>query len=315
MDSRALIDARTPLSLEPPTMIAKVDERRARHIVGLLALLAVAIPDLFSCNPIALAQTRVAVTAPPHVVSHAERGDLQAVRAVESEARAGVVPGDGVRVIVRSYETASIGAEINARISYLPKREGDRFRQGDLIVEFDCSKIHAEHQGAVAAYKAHQAQYENQRQMQRYKAAGALAVDQARFEMEKAAADVRGLEARRSGCTVYAPFDGRVTEKAAQIHEIAQPNQPLIKIVNESKLELVLMVPSAWLGRVREGVSFTVKIDESGESHEARIVQSTGLIDPVSQSARLIAEIVDPTSNVLPGMSGTAVFASTEGSK
>ncbi len=75
------------------------------------------------------------------------------------------------------------------------------------------------------------------------------------------------------------------------------------------------MVPSAWLGRMTAGTSFLVKIDESGETHEARIVQSTGLIDPVSQSARLIAEIVNPAPSVLPGMSGTAVFARREVSK
>ena len=133
--------------------------------------------------------------------------------------------------------------------------------------------------------------------------------------MEKAAADVSGLEARRASCTILAPFDGRVTEKAAQVHEIAQPNQALIRIINESKLELVLMVPSSWLARVAEGSLFFVKLDETGETHEARIVQSTGLIDPVSQSARLIAEIVKSASTVLPGMSGTAVFPRREGSK
>lgn len=219
---------------------------------------------------------------------------------------------DKVRVVVRSFETAAIGAEINARITYLPTREGDRFRKGDVLIEFDCSKIVAERDAAVASFKSHRAAYENQRQMLRYKAAGSLAVDQARFEMEKTEADVRGLEAKRAGCKVLAPFDGRVSEKAAHIHEIAQPNQPLVKIVNESKLELVMMVPSASLARLGNDTRFDVVIDETGERHEARVVQSTGLIDPVSQSVRLIAEIARPTPTVLPGMSGTAFLSNGE---
>ena len=227
----------------------------------------------------------------------------------------GIASGDKVRVLVRSYETAAIGAEINARITRLPEREGDRFRKGDIIVEFDCRKIVAEHRAATSIYNAHKVSYENQRQMLRYNAAGTLAVDQARFEMEKSLADVDGLEVKRLSCTVHAPFDGRVTEKSAQVHEIAQPNQPLIRIINESKLELVLLVPSAWLSRVTEASTFPVKIDETGETHEARIVQSTGLIDPVSQSARYIAEMVKPATTVLPGMSGTAVFSLREGAR
>lgn len=216
---------------------------------------------------------------------------------------------DSVRVVVRSYQTAAISAEINARITHLPPREGDRFRKGDLLIAFDCAKIHAEHKAATAVVNAQRAAFETQQKLLQYKAAGSLAVDQARYELQKAEADVQGLDARRTGCTIYAPFDGRVAEKLAQVHEIAQPNQPLIKIIDESKLELVLMVPSGWLAAVTDGTVFSVKIDENRETHAARIVQSTGLIDPVSQSARLIAEIVGEAPSVLPGMSGTAIFA------
>ena len=220
-----------------------------------------------------------------------------------------------IRVVVRSYETAAIGSEVNARITRLPQREGDRFKKGDIIVEFDCRKIVAEHDAALAMLKAHQAAHENQRQMQRYKAAGSLAVNQAMHELDKAKADVRGLEAKRSGCQIPAPFDGRVTEKSAQMHEIAQPNQPIIKIINEGKLELVMMVPSNLLSKVAEGTRFRVKLDENGDSYEARIVQSTGLIDPVSQSARMIAELVKPAASVIPGMSGTASFVNSQDAK
>jgi membrane fusion protein, multidrug efflux system len=220
-----------------------------------------------------------------------------------------------IRVVVRSYETAAIGAEINARITRLPQREGDRFKQGDIIVEFDCRRVVAEHDGAAAMVKAHEATYDNQRQLLQYKAAGALAVDQAMHELEKARADVRGLAAKLSTCQILAPFDGRVTEKSAQVHEIAQPNQPLIKIINQEKLELVMMVPSNLMARVTAGTRFRVKLDENGELYEARIVQSTGLIDPVSQSARMIAELVNPHTNVTPGMSGTAIFSQGQDTK
>jgi membrane fusion protein, multidrug efflux system len=220
-----------------------------------------------------------------------------------------------IRVVVRSYETAALSAEINARITVLPKREGDRFKKGDVIIEFDCRKIIAEHDGASASLRGHQSVLENQQQLLRYKAAGSLAVNQAQHELEKAKAEVRGLEAKRSGCQITAPFDGRVTEKSAQVHEIAQPNQPILKIINEGKMELVMMVPSNLLSKVAGGTRFRVKLDENGDLHEARIVQSTGLIDPVSQSARMIAELIDAPSNVIPGMSGTAMFANHQDTK
>jgi membrane fusion protein, multidrug efflux system len=255
------------------------------------------------------AETHLALTADAGAEAELSNSRRQLQLREASAGRSGLVAHDKVRVLVRSYETVSISAEINARIIRLPEREGDRFRKGQILVEFDCRKIISELNAATALFKAHQAIYDNQRQMLHYKAAGTHAVDQARFEMEKAMADVEGHEIRRSSCAVHAPFDGRVTDKAAHVHEIAQSNQPLIKIINESKIELVLMVPSAWLPRVTDAATFTVKIDETGETHEARVVQSTGLIDPVSQSARIIAELQRPSLTVLPGMSGTAIFA------
>jgi multidrug efflux pump subunit AcrA (membrane-fusion protein) len=130
-------------------------------------------------------------------------------------------------------------------------------------------------------------------------------VEQALHQYEKAQAEQRLYAVKLESCRILAPFDGVVTEKVAQMHEVAQPNQPLIKIINQSRVELVMMVPSAWLPRL-SGAAFPVKIDETGLVHQARVLQSTGLIDPVSQTSRVIAELTGPAHDVLPGMSGVA---------
>lgn len=215
---------------------------------------------------------------------------------------------DTARAVVRANQTAAISAEINARIVHLPAREGDRFRKGDVIVEFDCRRFSAEHDAAHAAMKAYEAAYQSQLKLLEYKSTGTTSVDQAYHQLERSRSELRGHAVRLESCRILAPFDGRMTEKIAQVHEIAQPNQPLIKIVNEDTLELVLMVPSLWLPRLSDRPAFTVQMDETGEALQARVLQTTGIIDPVSQSLRVIAELVNPPRSVMPGMSGTATF-------
>jgi membrane fusion protein, multidrug efflux system len=217
--------------------------------------------------------------------------------------------GSRVRGIIRAVETATISAELNARILALPFRDGDRFKEGDLLVAFDCAKLVADHEAATAAYKAHELAYQNQLQLSRYKAAGSFAVEQSRYEAEKAKAEVSGLKSRRESCKIAAPFGGRVVERPANAHEIAQPNQPLLKIVNDSRLELVLMVPSSWLGSVRVGTEFLFHVDETGETLPAAVTQIGGAIEPVSQSIRIVGQVNDPKALVLPGMSGTAALS------
>ena len=217
---------------------------------------------------------------------------------------------DSIRVVVRSFETAAIASEVNARITYLPAREGDAFRKGDILVEFDCRRAIAEHDAAQANMRELQAAYQSQLKLLEYKSTGTVAVEQALHQYEKAQAELRLYAVKLESCRILAPFDGVVTEKVAQMHEIAQPNQPLIKILNQSRVELVMMVPSAWLPRI-SGATFPVTIDETGQVHKARVLQTTGLIDPVSQTSRVIADLVGPAHGVLPGMSGIADLGET----
>lgn len=242
------------------------------------------------------------------VPAAAQAPDLAMLRdaVAATPASTAVDAGDGtIRAVVRSVEMAAIGAEVNARITTIPAREGDAFRKGDVLVEFDCRRTQAEHDAAEAAMKELKAAYESQQKLLEYKSAGTISVELALQQLEKTKAELRGFQVRLESCRVLAPFDGLVAEKLVQKHEIAQLNQPLIKIVNQNRLELVMMVPSHWLPQIA-GQTFPISIDETGETIRARILQSTGVIDPVSQTARVIAEFVEPAPGVLPGMSGSA---------
>lgn len=252
-----------------------------------------------------LAKAPLAVTG---AISH---GSLPAAPELDGPL-SGFASDTAIRAIVRTYETAAIGSEINARITRIPAREGDRFRKGDVLVEFDCRRTMAEHDAAQATVKELEAAYASQLKLLEYKSTGTFAVEQALHQFEKAKAQLRLVDVHLESCRILAPFDGVVSEKVSQLHEIAQPNQPLIKIINQSKTELVLMVPSAWLPKLA-GATFPVRIDETGKVHEARVLQSTGMIDPVSQTARVIAELTGPAPDVLPGMSGTADFLDMAG--
>lgn len=295
--------------------------RRALTVLWRMPRAAAALFIMLAASPLpASSEPRVVTVKTPATDTialgePANASEPSAADVIPDAARQDLPSDDTARAIVRSYETAAIGSELNARITYLPAREGDRFRKGDLLVAFDCRRIEAERDAAGAAMKAADASYQNQKRLLDYKSAGTATVEQALHQYEKSKAEFRSLEVRAESCRIVAPFDGRVTAKAAQVHEIAQPNQELVRIINESKIELVLMVPSAWLPRIGADTVFSVDIDETGERHIARVLQTTGQIDPVSQSVRLIAELTEPAPAVLPGMSGTATFAARSASK
>ena len=194
--------------------------------------------------------------SPPVPASAAGAGSDRRTSQGRSRGLDGVASGNKVRGVVRAFETATISAELNARITRLPFRDGDRFNRGDTLVEFDCARLNAEVDAASAAHQAHAIAHQNQVQLNRYKAAGLAAVNQTKFEADKTAAELKSLMARQTTCRIAAPFSGRVVERSANAHEIAQPNQPLLRIVNDGRLEIILMVPSSWVGSLQIGKQF-----------------------------------------------------------
>jgi membrane fusion protein, multidrug efflux system len=255
--------------------------------------------------------------APRETLRRKSRGiDMTATGAIPSGSSVNtaesVSDGTSVRVVVHAKQHVTIGSELNARITQMGFKDGERFKEGEVLISFDCARTDAEIAAARAAYSSHKSVYESNVQMLRYKAVGALAVRQAKFDMEKAAAEVKSLEAKRSACIVVAPFSGRVVETMIQPYEVVAPNQPLIKIVDETKPELDLITPSHWLGWLHAGVAFNVRLDDTGETYRAVVKRIGGAVDPVSQTVRMTAEIDRPNANILSGMSGTATFSRGE---
>jgi membrane fusion protein, multidrug efflux system len=290
-------------------------------VIALAMILPISSNSTFADPPGALLnhhQPRIAAEAALPETAGKIHGELTAERAHNGRgagiqrSTGGVATGNFFRGVVRAFETATISAELNARIVKLPFRDGDQFQHGDVLVEFDCARLDAEVAAASAAHQAHELAYLNQLNLNHYKAAGLSSVKQTRFEADKAKAELNGLNAKWNTCIIMAPFSGRVVERSANAHEIAQPNQPLLKIVNDSRLELILMVPSSWVSTMRPGTPFTFRVDETGKSYPATVKQIGGAIEPVSQSVRLVGELSAPNASVLLGMSGTAILTVAE---
>ena len=95
-------------------------------------------------------------------------------------------PDFSARVVVKAEQTVAISTEINARITRMPFKEGDRFQAGAALVEFDCQRTRAELAAATATQKLTRNAFDTTRQLQKLGSAGVYNLRQAQFEMEKA---------------------------------------------------------------------------------------------------------------------------------
>jgi multidrug efflux pump subunit AcrA (membrane-fusion protein) len=146
--------------------------------------------------------------------------------------------------------------------------------------------------------------YEIDRRNPTERPTGQLELDIAAADVLKAKADLAAAEAVTSKCSVTAPFAGVTVEREAHEFEYATPGQPLLDVLDDHALELELTAPSRWLGWLKPGASFQVRIDDTGKTYPGRVTRLGGRVDPASQSIRLIGEITRDAPELMAGMSG-----------
>jgi membrane fusion protein, multidrug efflux system len=215
-----------------------------------------------------------------------------------------------VRGVIKALTEATIAVDYSARVAKLPVLEGEAFTKGEVLIAFDCKRFNAEIVAAKAGAHAADLLFSNNRKLAARGAMGANEVAISGAQAAKAQAEAQAVQARTGSCSFKAPFDGRMEQRIVQEQETPGPNQPLIKIVDTSRLEIETILPSKWMRWLKPGATFSFKIDETGETVSGEILRVGATVDAVSQTIKAYGKIKTKDNSVLPGMSGTATFSS-----
>jgi membrane fusion protein, multidrug efflux system len=249
-------------------------------------------------NAVRAALPNLLVLALPLLSAQAAAPPAASVALDSREIRAQLMP--------RRYTT--LAAEIGAKINRLPLAEGASFKQGQLLVQFDCSLQQAQQAKAQAALMAADTNWKGNQKLAQLNSVGQVELDVSKAEMLKAQAEVAASRTLLGKCQISAPFAGRIAEQKTREQQYVQPGQPLMEILDDSGLELEFIVPSRWLSWVRSGSAFQVNIDETGKTYPAKVQRIGARVDPISQSVKLTAVIDGRYGELIAGMSGKVLM-------
>lgn len=213
-----------------------------------------------------------------------------------------------IRGVVKATAEATLASQVQGRVSELPYREGQRFKKGAVLVALDCSRYEAELASAMAEHRGKKMTYENNLRLEEHQSVGQLELEVSKAEAEKAAAAVKAAEVNVAGCTIRAPFPGRVVKMIVNQHENVFPNDQLLSLLDDSELEIELILPSRSLAWLKVGTKFKYAIDETGSQYPATVQEIAANVDPASQTVKVKGRFRKQPRDVLAGMSGTASF-------
>lgn len=214
-----------------------------------------------------------------------------------------------IRVQLSAVQQTTLSSGIAARIVTLAVKEGERFKQGQVLVSFDCAVLKEKLNYANASEQAARKKLVIANRLDKLNSISISEVEQTRSAVSMAQAESGVNRAMLERCDIKAPFSGRVSETLVRNWEMVPEGKPLLTIYDDSAFELGMIVPSRWLRWLRAGTPFTVTLDETGQSYPAKISRLSSTVDAVSQSLKVFGQIAGHDDGLLPGMSGVARFS------
>ena len=251
--------------------------------------------------------------------STAQEASVPNVSAVIPRVAAGedelVLPGN-----LQAFNSAAINARTSGFVKRWLSDIGDTVHQGQALAVLDAPDLDQQLIQAQADYQTalanqHLAETTNTRwkalltkdavsQQDADQRAGDLA---AKIALSHSAfANVRRLQATQGFKTLYAPFDGVVTSRAAQIGALVVAgniaSQPLFTISDVHRMRIEVHVPQAYSAMMHKGVTATLTLPEyPGRKFNAVLTRSSGAVDTGSGAVLVQLEADNPDRALKPG--------------
>lgn len=214
------------------------------------------------------------------------------------------VPGTELRGQLTPRRFTTLASEVAAKVDKVAVRDGERFKEGQLLVGLDCSiqraQLERARNVAATAERLHAAHL----RLVELKSAGELEAATSAMEAAKAKGELQILQTTLAKCSIFAPFAGRVVEQKVRDQQFVQAGQAMLDVLDDSVLELEFIAPSRALAWLKTGTVLHIQIEEIGKDYPAKITRIGAKVDPVSQSVKVVGEVTGSFPELVAGMSG-----------
>jgi membrane fusion protein (multidrug efflux system) len=214
-----------------------------------------------------------------------------------------------VRALVIPARETTVVAQMVGRVEKLGGDLGATVKEGGVLVQLECGEPLARQRIAEAELDAARQQFETKEKLQGLNAAGDAEVKLAATGVSRAQAQVELAREQAAQCRIDAPFAGRIVKLHVRPYQGVAVGQPLVEMVAAGPLKVRVNAPSRWLKWLKPGTTFRIEIDETGRGYPAAVSAINGRVDAASQSVEIEGVVRGAFAELLPGMSGNAVFS------
>ncbi len=224
----------------------------------------------------------------------------------------------------KATREVELSFRVGGRMIARPVNVGDELKAGDLVAKLDPTDFEVDLQNAEgnlnkAEAEAVRAQADLDRLNNIFKqdpgAVSKAAIDKARQERDAARAGIKALAAavsdaknRLERAVLTAPFDSTVVAKYAEAFEDVRAKQPIVRLVDKSRIEFVVNIPEGEISIIPEVTNIRVQVDAFPGLEVPAEVKEIGTEASETTRTYPVTLIMDQPEgySILPGMAGRA---------
>ncbi len=182
--------------------------------------------------------------------------------------------------------------------------EGQHVNAGQALVRLDPDRARLSVAQAEAQMRKLENSYHRAQKLVQQQLVSAADVDQLRYDLENARAMYRMAALELSYTTVVAPISGIVASRDIKPGNFVQINSPIIRIVDNSRLEATLNVPEREVAKLKPGQAVTLAVDAlPGRQFTGTVDRVSPVVDTGTGTFRVVTSY-SGEADLQPGMFG-----------
>jgi RND family efflux transporter MFP subunit len=235
-------------------------------------------------------------------------------------------------------DQVDVAAQRAGVVALIVKDTGEAVHKGDQLAQLDNRQLVAEHDAAEARLRSSEADLQDwqaeskvaeadlkraeamreagintQEELDhaRYKLEGSqFEIEKAQQNVKNAQANLRALDLELEKTHIESPFDGVVARRYVRAGQEVAVGDRLFWVTAVRPLRIRFTLPEKFIATISRGLELRVSsADQPTIQHAAEVVQVSPVVDPSSATFEVVAQIVDSTTDLRPGMTANVFLA------
>lgn len=224
------------------------------------------------------------------------------VIAVTAESRQIANPIEALGTL-NANETAVVSANITATISRVRFEDGQRVKDGDVLVELTNREQLAQLREAEVSLADAERQLARARQLVESRVLSRQELDDRTRAVDIARAQLQAVQARLADRLIEAPFDSVVGLRQVSVGTLVTPGMPVATLHDDSVMKLDFSIPETLMAQIAPGQELVATSRAFGtEQFKGEVASLDNEVDPVTRSIRVRALIDNADGRLKPGM-------------